>query len=190
MYDFHYNVMRRKYPLHINLLYTDTDSFFYEILTEDFYNDILNYEFKEYFDTFNYPTNRDCHFTFNKKVLGKFKDECKGEVIHEFIGLRPKLYCFTIVQKYKNVVKKKSKGIVKSIVEKEITFEDYKKSLFSNEILRKQMQVFKSKKHVIETLRINKVALNCNDDKRHICENGINTVAYGHKDIKCYDKET
>ena len=28
------------------------------------------------------------------KVIGKFKDECKGQLMLRFVGLRPKLYSF------------------------------------------------------------------------------------------------
>jgi hypothetical protein len=37
MYDFHCNIMKPKYGANIQLLMTDTDSFVYEIKTEDFY---------------------------------------------------------------------------------------------------------------------------------------------------------
>ena len=37
MYDFHYNIMKPKYGDNIQLLMTDTDSFVYQIKTEDFY---------------------------------------------------------------------------------------------------------------------------------------------------------
>ena len=30
----------------------------------------------------------------NMKVLGKFKDKCKGQLVLNFIGLYPKLYTF------------------------------------------------------------------------------------------------
>ena len=42
MYEFHYNYMRPKYSRTIKLRYMDTDSFVYEIETEDFYRDIAN----------------------------------------------------------------------------------------------------------------------------------------------------
>ena len=42
MYEFHYNYMRPKYGSKVKLCYMDTDSFVYEIETEDFYRDIAN----------------------------------------------------------------------------------------------------------------------------------------------------
>ena len=42
MYEFHYSYMRPKYGSKVKLCYMDTDSFVYEIETEDFYRDIAN----------------------------------------------------------------------------------------------------------------------------------------------------
>ena len=41
-----------------------------------------------------------------------------------------------------------------------------------------------SEKHSIGTYLLNKISLSCFDDKRFILDDGINRLAYGHKDIK------
>ena len=46
----------------------------------------------EYFDLCNYPKNSKYSCNDNKKVLGKLKDEHRGNVPKEFIGLRLKMY--------------------------------------------------------------------------------------------------
>ena len=73
------------------LLFTDTDSLAYEIKTEDFYQDISS-DVEKKFDTSN---NAKIHPSgiktgTNKKVIGMMKDECGGEQILEFVGLREK----------------------------------------------------------------------------------------------------
>ena len=79
---------------------------------------------------------------------------------------------------------KKCKGIKKNVVKKCISFEDYKRCLFSgNETMRK-MNVIRSRKHEIFTEEINKVALSANDDKRFILPDGVHTLAFGHWRIK------
>ena len=45
------------------------------------------------------------------------------------------------------------------------------------------MRGIKSKNHTLGTYETNKISLSCFDDKRYILKNGINTLAYGHKDI-------
>ena len=40
MYEFHYDYIKPKYGSKARLCYMDTDSFVYEIETEDFYRDI------------------------------------------------------------------------------------------------------------------------------------------------------
>ena len=44
------------------------------------------------------------------------------------------------------------------------------------------MRGIKSKNHNLGTYETNKISL-CFDDKQYILKNGINTLAYGHKDI-------
>ena len=99
MYDFHYNYIKRKYGDKAKLLFTDTDSLMYEIQTEDFYKDISE-DVKDRFDTSDYPPDHPSGIPsgFNKKVLGMFKDEVRGEVIDEFVGLRSKLYSYKMFE--------------------------------------------------------------------------------------------
>lgn len=178
MYNFHYCVMKRFFGSKIKLLYTDTDSLFYEICSDDVYVDMNNPELKQYFDTSNYGKSHSCFSMKNKKVLGLFKDECAGKIIVEFIGLRPKLYCYEIFQSY---VKKKAKGTCRREIEKSISIDDYRKCLYDKNIsISRRQTIFKSNKHVINTVTIDKVALNSKDDKRVTLNDCINTLAYGH----------
>ena len=99
MYDFYYNHLKANYGDDVKLCMTDTDSFLLEIATDDFYKDMAKHS--DLFDTSNYPTD---HFLFsnaNKKVLGKFKDECPGNPPIEYIGLKPKMYSLDLGPKEK-----------------------------------------------------------------------------------------
>ena len=95
MYEFHYNDMLKKY--NIKLMFTDTDSRFYEIKTDNVYKDLL--KDKEVFDNSDYPKNCAFFFYENKKVIGKMKDEAAEMPIKEFIGLRSKMYSYEIKNK-------------------------------------------------------------------------------------------
>ena len=129
MYEFHYDYMAPKYGEALNLCYMDTDSLIYQTETEDFYKDIAN-DVKERFDTSRYLPDRPLPAGLNKKVIGLMKDELGGEIIEEFITLRPKMYAYEAG----NFKAKKCKGIKKCVVRKTITFEDYKNCLFSGDI--------------------------------------------------------
>ena len=92
MYDFHYNY-KSKYGDKAKLLYTDTDSFIYEIGADDFYIDIAG-DVETWFDTSECAADHPSGIPtgVNKKVIGMMKDESGGKIIKEFVGLRLKLY--------------------------------------------------------------------------------------------------
>ena len=178
MFDFHYNYVKKKYGDKAKLLFTDTDSLMYEIRTKDFYEDIKG-DVKDRFDTSDYPSNHPSGIPTgcNKKVLGMFKDEAGGKIIHEFVGLRAKLYSYKM---FEGEESKKCKEVKSLVVKNSITHEDYKNCLFTGKEQLRKMNVIRSHKHDIYTEEINKVALSSNDDKRHLLEGQTTTFALGH----------
>ena len=115
------------------------------------------------------------------------KDDSKGKIIIEFIGLKSKIYSLIDVDGKEN---KKRKG-VNSVVVNNIKDEIYVNVLINKEIMRHKMKRIQSKMHKIGTYDVCKVSLSCFDDKRYILDDGINSLVYFHKDTlknKCdYD---
>ena len=175
MYEFHYDFMKRKYDDdELKLCYMDTDSLIYSIKTEDFYKDIAD-DVEARFDTSGYVPDRPLPIGKNKKVIGLMKDELGGEIMKEFVSLWPKMYSYRVGKSEP----KKCKGIKKCVVKKTISFGDYKKCLFSGERSHRSQLLFRSCKHEVKTLEVNKLALSREDDKR-ISINGVPSYARGH----------
>ena len=182
MYEFHYDYMVPKYGLEkLKLCYMDTDSLVYDIKTEDFYEDIAN-DVEARFDTSGYSKTdfRPLPINLNKTVIGLMKDELGGKIMTEFVALRPKLYSY---RKLDGSEDKKCKGIKKCVVKKNLTFEDYKTCLFSDSTEYRSQLMFRSTKHEVHTIEVNKVALNRDADKRISRKDGISMLATGHKDL-------
>ena len=151
MYEFHYDYTKQKYPEGLTLCYMDTDSLIYDIETEDFYNYIAE-DVKDKFDMSGYNPNRPLPVGLHKKVIGLMKDELGGEIMTEFVTLRPKMYAY----KTGESESKKCKGIKKCVVRKTISFEDYQACLFSGETSYRSQLIFRSSKHALKTLEVNK----------------------------------
>lgn len=98
----------------------------------------------------------------------------------EFIGLRSKMYTFKVQD---GTVTKKLKGVKKSCLDNKITFEDYYNCLFNKEEKLTSMNLIRSRKHTIFSVKQNKLALSSKDEKRCILENKINTLPFGHKSL-------
>ena len=180
MYDFHYNIIKKKYGKKAKLLFTDTDSLMYEITTEDVYKDLYGTEeMKNLFDNSEYSKNSEYFFKENKKVIGRMKDEAAGVPITGFIGLRSKMYSYI---KDNNKGGKTAKGIKKAVIKKDINHINYKETL-NNQQMHHKMKTIRSNCHDISSYEINKVSLSCFDDKRYLLDDDIKSYACGHYKI-------
>ena len=68
------------------------------------------------FDFSDYPLNSKFFDPVNKKVIGKMKDEFKGKIISEFVGLKSKMYSLISIDDEEVT---KAKGVNKEIKHKE-----------------------------------------------------------------------
>ena len=99
MFQFHYNIIKKSFDG--TLLYSDTDSVLYEIRSKDLYNEIeKNHELRNHFDFSNLPATHPFYTNENLRVTLKFKDEFAGEIILEYVGLKPKLYSIISSSKF------------------------------------------------------------------------------------------
>ena len=104
------------------------------------------------------------------------KDEFKGKIISEFVGLKSKMYSITSVD---NEDVTKTKGVNKNLRHKEFV-----NVLSNRKIIRHNMKRIQSKLHRIGTYDVCKISLSCFDDKRYVLDDSVNTLAYFYKDIK------
>ena len=93
MYEFWYDYIKPKYGDNVKLCFMDTDSFIMHIKTENFYKNIAD-DVEKRFHISNYEINRPLSIGKNKKVTGLMKDELGGEIMTEFVALRPKTYSY------------------------------------------------------------------------------------------------
>ena len=100
------------------------------------------------------------------------KDELGGKIMTDFMALRPKLYSYIKLDSSED---KKCKGIKKCVVKKILTFSDATE--YTSQLM------FRSAKHEVHTIEVNKATLNRDDDKRISRKDGISIFARGHKDL-------
>jgi hypothetical protein len=174
MYSFHYDNIIKKYANRARLLMTDTDSLIYHITTADVYTDMMM-DIDAY-DTSEYPQDHPLFNTKNKKVLGKMKDEYKGRLIKEFVGLRPKMYSILDVD---NAEKKTAKGISYRTTAK-LRHAEYLSALKEEKQSTVTMQQIRSYNHEIYSIQLTKTGLSPYDDKRYVLDDKVSTLAYGH----------
>ena len=96
MYRFWYGYVKERYGNNAQLSYMDTDSFIFQVETEDIYKDMAEY-----------PDLFDLNDT---KTIGLFKDETPGNVITESFHIRAKSYHYVLADKF---TKSKHKGVSK-----------------------------------------------------------------------------
>ena len=177
MYNFYYNELYTRYGDGLKLLFTDTDSLCMLIETPDIHKSISG--MAELYDLSNFPTEHPMHSNKNKKVPGKMKIETGSETIHEFVGLKPKMYSLLYGKDVKEM--KRAKGVNSSVVRRILRHEDYRKSLMELKRYKHKMRRIGSQNHQLFTFEQEKITLNPYDDKRYILSDGITSVPYGFK---------
>ena len=147
LYEFHYDYMRPKYGSKFRLCYIDTNSFIYEIETEDFYRDIAK-DVEKRFDTSGYSKddNRPRPIGENKKMIGLMKDELGGKITTELVALRAKMYAYRKIDT--EVEEKRCKGTKKCRISESLTFVDYKTCLFDGETIYREQTLLENKHEV------------------------------------------
>ena len=202
MYKFWYDHLKVKYCDKIKLIYTDTDSFVIEVETDDIYKDIL--QDNHLYDFSDYAKDHPNYSLKNKKVYGIFKDDLNAKIITEFTADKPKMYSYEYIDNYVDMFKNcksdkyklikskihsneysdnytilnknKHKGIKISV---ELKHNEYKSALYKEELIYKNFYNLQLNKQKIYLNKINKIALNPFDSKRHWLNN-IESVPYGY----------
>jgi len=193
MYRFHYDYIVRKYGSRAKLLFTDTDSLMYHIVTDNIYDDI--FADRSQFDLSSYPRSSPYYDASNEKLIGKVKDETSGEPILEFIGLRPKMYSYVTVSDVNNAAgaketeKHRAKGI-QFAAQRGLRHRDYAAQLEQPTITTLTNRRIGAKAHQIYTIETEKRALCAYDDKRYLLDDNITSLAFGHKDIPAGANDT
>ena len=189
MFEFWYNVIKPRFPS-CTLCFTDTDSLLIDVPTSDLYADII--DIKEHLDLSNYPESHKLYDPSNKACLGKFKDECSGNIITQFVGLRSKCYSLLVdksLQKIKDGGNKEESGQVeqknvaagvKKAVKNFLEHEKYQQTLSSERDHMITQNLLRSYQHTVHSVTQTKVGLTAYDDKRHLLDDGETTRAHGH----------
>jgi len=141
MFDFYYNYVKPKYGDMVMLLYTD--SFIYELGTDDFYIDIAG-DVETWFDTSEFDADLPSGIQtgVNKKVIGMMKDEAGGKIIEEYVGLGAKQYSVKMLKDSSE--HKRCRGVKINVVKNRITHYDC--LLYGEEQMR-TMNVIRSRLH-------------------------------------------
>jgi len=123
----------------------------YDIECPDMYEVMKNNI--EYFDTSDYaPSNR---FGMPLKN-GLMKDECNGEIMTEFVGLRSKTYSVRVEGEDRM---KKFKGIKASVVKSSISFKNYLQCLTEGVTQTLTQSTFMSRRQEIPCITMRPLAL-------------------------------
>jgi hypothetical protein len=128
MFKFAYEYLKPKWSDNVEVVQTDTDGLMLHIKTEDFYEDIKS-DIETWLYTSNFYNNDKFVFkSMNKMELGCFKIETGENIVMMFIGLRAKMYCYTIehqdrtpegsLSSAKTELKKREKGVPGHITNK------------------------------------------------------------------------
>ncbi|CAH2988204.1 unnamed protein product [Chilo suppressalis] len=175
VYNFHYNVMKKTFKNNITLLYTDTDSLFYEF-KGDSYKLLDGKEIEKYFDVEEYANGN-----YDKLYSCCFKDDMGGQLTKKFVGLKSKMYAIRAESEDKKDKEKMKSPHLPSYVKDKLSLKDYVQCLRSNTPLYKEYNRVRALDHDLYSQNVKRVVISPVEKKRKILDNNIDTLPYHHK---------
>jgi hypothetical protein len=158
------------------------------ITTKNLRKDLKNADF--IFDFSNYPTDHPLFSLEKQNLLGYFRDESKGAIILEFIGVRSKVYSvlsceekdleFLFTHPDYMTAKKICKGIRRNVIKNDISHSHYRECISDITSISASMHILRSNEHSISLQNVNKIAFTSFDCKRFLLQCGIHSVPFGH----------
>ena len=144
-----------------------------------------------------HPSGRGNCTNVNAGVLGKFKDETNGNFILEFVGLRPKMYSYSICEAQSscsepllpNIKTKQTAKDISRFAKRTIRHADYVSNYNEFAVRNVTNHRLESRLHQIYTVSQIKRGLCPYDDKLYLLANLINgqpnpnTHAVGHYEL-------
>ncbi len=176
MYKMYYTEVQPNIDGQVEILYTDTDSWFLKVTQEKSKPHPL-YQIRHIMDFSNYDKS---HPWYNKKTenqLGLFKDEMKGVTITEFVAVRSKSYAF-LSENSEKPFHHRAKGVPKHY-SKNLRMEHYKECVNGANKVSVPFHSLKSRNHEIKLTEQTKFAFTSFDDKRLICKGCQHTYPHG-----------
>ncbi len=69
------------------------------------------------------------------------------------------------------------------MIESKLTYDMYERCLAEQSKIEQNMNMIRSDAHNLYTVNVTKTCLSAFDDKKYLLEDGISSLAFGHKDI-------
>ena len=186
--------------------YTDTDALILIVESDDLYKELKTHQqLRNLIDFSSIPSNHPNGVGEpddpRSGVVDYFKDECSGNIITEFVALKPKAYSFTTCPATLNdptrpdatlpPVKSKqvAKNIARATIKQKLRHETYLDMFQEGPLQRLPNRAIRSILHQVYSLEVAKRALHPFDDKRYLLANLEDetpnpfTHAFGHYSI-------
>lgn len=160
----------------VSVVMSDTDSFLLEV--KGWSEDTIMEKLKDVMDFSNLDKSHRLYDKSRCRAPGYLKNEMPGANILEVVALKSKTYSI----RTRKTTKNKAKGVVK-VVKNAIPFTQYKKCLKKISDVEITQNTLRSRNHINQMLRSNRVAFSSFDDKRYLlCSK--HSVPYGSILIK------
>ena len=169
MQQLFYKVIKPRFGGRASVLMSDTDSFVLELPCTG--PDEAVIKLRDVMDFSNYPPDHPLYDPSSKNQLGLLKNELPGDIIHEFVGIKSKVYA---IKTKSNKMESKAKG-VKQAYKAKIPFDRYKACITSQRMERVVQVAIGCKDHQNMIIRSNRVAFTSFDDKRYLLCNRHST---------------